>query len=92
MFGMPGAHGQDEDSLDREGASNGGNGDDDFATDTICRIIRSLNSGGPSAVRNCRALIDALSEMCSTHMDKDRAGFEKAASEAADCLHELING
>ena len=89
-FGLPGPHGEEkphEDNLHRE---HDGEGDDDIATEAIVSIVRNLHQGGPSAVRDLRKFAAALEGMCETFMDRDRKGFEDAASEARDALEGLI--
>jgi|SRR6516162_11740810 hypothetical protein len=88
-IGSPHGEGQDEDSLNRE---RDGNGDDDIATEAICSIVRNLHQGGPSAVRDLRKFTSALEDMCQAFMDRDRKGFEDAASDARDALEGLIGG
>ena len=91
-IGLPSHHGeaQDEDALDRE--RDDGDGGDDIATEVIVKVIHRLHRGGPSAVRDLRLTVDALAELADSFMTHDRPRFEEAASEAHDCLHELING
>jgi len=88
-IGLPNPHGeQDEDGLDRE--RDDGDGDDDIATEVIVSIVHRLHSDKAAGVRAVRLLADALAELCSTYMAHDRSGFEAAAHEAHDCLHELL--
>jgi hypothetical protein len=75
------------DQLNREGRGD----DDDIATEAILGIAQSMHRGGPSTVRNMRAFIDGLERMCQTFMDKDRAGFEDAASDACEAMRVLMD-
>src|SRR5262245_10847961 len=85
--GLPSAHGDDdEDALDRE---QDGNGDDDLATEAILSIVNQLKDRKASAVRDIRAFTAALEAMCEDFMQKDRQGFEDAASDARDALNKL---
>ena len=89
-IGLPGSpHGdEDEDQLDREQDGNGG---DDIATEAILSIVNQLKDRKASAVRDIRAFTTALEAMCEDFMQKDRRGFEDAASDARDALHNLIS-
>jgi hypothetical protein len=90
-IGLPGHHGEqqdDEDQLQRE--QGGEDSGDDIATEAICSIVHNLHRGGPSAVRDLRKFTSALEDMCSTFMERDRKGFEDAASDARDALENLI--
>ena len=87
-IGLPGPHGEDEDALDRE---QDGNGDDDIATEAILSIVNQLKDRKASAVRDIRAFTAALEAMCEDFMQKDRQGFEDAASDARDALNKLIS-
>jgi hypothetical protein len=70
---------------------HGNNGDNDIATEAILGIAQSMHRGGPSTVRDMRAFIDGLERMCQTFMDKDRAGFEDAASDACEAMRALMD-
>src|SRR5262245_58836908 len=86
-FGMPHPNGgDDEDSLNRE--DNGGNGD--IATEANVSIVHPLHEEGPSAIKKLRAFTDALGDMCQSYMDRDQAGIEDAAHDAAQALRNLI--
>src|SRR5215475_11056113 len=87
-IGLPGPHGEDEDALDRE---QDGNGDDDIATEAILSIVNQLKDRKASAVRDIRAFTAALEALCEDFMQKDQRGFEDAASDARDALHNLIS-
>jgi hypothetical protein len=85
---MPGGPhgGQDEDNLNREQ-------DDDrhpAADATIGSIVHCLQQGGPSAVRDLRKFTAALEDLADAYMNKDRQGFEEAATVARDALNDLI--
>jgi len=89
---MPGRHGEDdEDGLDRERDDNGGNGDDDIATEAIVSIVRHLEVGKASAVRTLRAFTAALDDMCEAFMQRDYHAVGDAADAARDALHNLIS-
>jgi streptomycin 6-kinase len=75
------------DQLKQEG--HGDDGDDDIAINAICGIVNSMYRGGPSTVRDLRALINALDNMCRAFMEKDRSLFEDAASDACKALQDL---
>ena len=83
---LPGSHGQD----DSDSRSNG-DSDGDLATEIVCGVARSLQSGGPSSVRDLRGVCEAFEDMCSAIMDRDSDAFEKAANGAHDGLSELFN-
>jgi hypothetical protein len=85
---MPGAPhgGRDEDNLNRE-QDDGGN---PAADATIGSIVHCLQQGGPSGVRDLRRFTAVLEDLADAYMDKDRQGFEEAASEARDALNDLI--
>jgi hypothetical protein len=88
-IGLPhgGQGSQDEDNFNREHDD----GDGDLVTEAICSIVHSLHEGGPSAVRDLRLFTSALEDLCQTHMDKDYAGLEEAATNASEALRNLIS-
>jgi hypothetical protein len=86
-IGLGGRHGgQDEDNLNREQDD----GRHPAADATVGSIVRCLQQGGPSGVRDLRRFTAALEDLADAYMDKDRQGFEEAASEARDALNDLI--
>jgi hypothetical protein len=88
--GIPSAHGegQDEDSLDRE---RDGNGDDgDLATEAVMNIVRNLQHGKASAVRELRAFTAALEALCDAFMERDYHAVGEAASDARDVLNVML--
>jgi hypothetical protein len=86
-IGLP-HQGRDEDQLDREQDDSGDDGR--HADATIGSIVHCLQQGGPSGVRDLRKFTAALEDLADAYMDKDRQGFEEAASEARDALNDLI--
>jgi hypothetical protein len=91
--GMPSPHGdqQDEDGLDRE-HSDGGENDNDIASDAIVAMVNHLKDSKASAVRDIRAFTAALEDLCQAFMDKDYHAVGDAADAARDALHNLISG
>ena len=89
--GMPSAHGNDEDQLDREQDDDGGDDDSDLATEAVMSILDDLKTRKASAVRDLRAYTAALEEMCDAFMDRDYHRVGEAASDARDALHEIIS-
>jgi len=89
-IGLPGHHGegQDEDSLQREHGDGGG--DDDLATEAIVSIVRNLQHGKASAVRQLRAFTSALENLCEAFMQRDYHGVGEAASDARDALNDML--
>src|SRR2546429_9455148 len=88
-IGLPHAEGQqDEDSLDRE---RDGNGDDgDLATEAVMTIVRNLQHGKASAVRELRAFTGALEALCDAFMERDYHAVGEAASDARDVLNVML--
>jgi hypothetical protein len=87
-IGLPGGPHGDEDNLNRErDDDDGGN---PAAEATVGSIVHCLHRGGPSGVRDLRKFTAALEDLADAYMDKDRQGFEEAASEARDALNDLI--
>jgi hypothetical protein len=88
--GLPGHHGEasDEDQLDRERDDDGGDGD--LATEAIVSIVRNLEHGKASAVRQLRAFTSALEAMCEAFMQRDYHGVGDAASDARDALNDML--
>jgi hypothetical protein len=88
-IGLPhGGEGPDEDSLNRE---QDGNGDDgDLATEAVMNIVRNLQEGKASAVRELRAFTAALEALCDAFMDRDYHAVGEAASDARDVLHVML--
>src|SRR5262245_30780633 len=89
-IGLPGPHGEqdDEDHLQRE--RDDGNGDDgDFATEAIVSIVRNLERGKASAVRDLRKFTAALEDLCDAFMDRDYHAVGDAASYARDALYDI---
>ena len=86
-IGLPHAEGQDEDSLDRE---QDGNGDDDLATEAVMSIVRNLQHGKASAVRELRAFTAALEALCDAFMSRDYHAVGDAASDARDVLNVML--
>jgi hypothetical protein len=87
-IGLPHAEGQDEDSLDRE---RDGNGDDgDLATEAVMTIVRNLQHGKASAVRELRAFTAALEALCDAFMERDYHAVGEAASDARDVLNVML--
>src|SRR5215471_6013557 len=89
--GVPSAHGNDEDQLDREQDEDGGDDDSDLATEAVMSILDDFKTRKASAVRDLRLYIDALAELCDAFMDRDYHRVGEAASEARDALHEIIS-
>jgi hypothetical protein len=89
MFGMPSTAMSELDSSD--GDKQPEHEDGDIATEAIVSIIHHLHKAGPSAVRDLRAFTSALEAMCEAHMSKDPHGFEDAAGDAVNALHDLIS-
>jgi len=89
--GMPSAHGEDEDQLDREQDDHGGDDDSDLATEAVMSILDDFKTRKASAVRDLRLYIDALAEMCDAFMDRDYHRVGEAASDARDALHAIIS-
>jgi hypothetical protein len=87
-IGLPHAEGQDEDHLDRE---QDGNGDDgDLATEAVMNIVRNLQHGKASAVRELRAFTAALEALCDAFMERDYHAVGEAASDARDVLNVML--
>jgi hypothetical protein len=89
--GLPGGpHGEnDEDALDRE--RDGGNGDDDLATEAITSIAERLVRDGPSTIRLVRLLARGIEDMAQAAMKRDHHALEEAAADACDALRGLID-
>jgi hypothetical protein len=88
-IGLP-HQGRDEDQLDREQDDSGDDGGNPAADATIGSIVHCLQQGGPSGVRDLRKFTAALEDLADAYMDKDRQGFEEAATVARDALNDLI--
>jgi len=69
--GVPSAHGNDEDQLDREQDDDGGDDDSDLATEAVMSILDDFKTRKASAVRDLRLYIDALARLCEAFMDRD---------------------
>src|SRR5262249_18027506 len=91
-IGLPNPHSeaQDEGGLDRERDDSGGD-DSDLATEIVMSILNDLKHGKAAAVRNLRAYMAALEEMCQAFVDRDYHRVGEAASDARDCLHEILS-
>ena len=89
--GVPSAHGDDEDQLDREQDDDGGDDDSDLATAAVMSILDDFKARKASAVRDLRAYTAALEEMCDAFMDRDYHRVGEAASDARDALHAIIS-
>jgi hypothetical protein len=85
-IGLPSAHGDGN----REQDDSGDDGRNPAADATVGSIVHCLQQGGPSGVRDLRRFTVALEDLADAYMDKDRQGFEEAASEARDALNDLI--
>jgi len=89
-IGLPTHHGeqQDEDGLDRE--RDDGDGEDDLATEAVMSIVRNLEHGKASAVRQLRAFTSALEALCQAFMERDYHAVGEAASDARDALNDML--
>jgi len=90
-IGLPSHHGeQDEDSLNRERDGDDGDGEDDLATEAVMSIVRNLEHGKASAVRQLRAFTSALEALCQAFMERDYHAVGEAASDARDALNDML--
>jgi hypothetical protein len=87
-IGLPHGEGQDEDSLDRERDDDGDDGD--LATEAVMNIVRNLQEGKASAVRELRAFTAALEALCDAFMERDYHAVGEAASDARDVLNVML--
>jgi len=88
-LGRPhGEEAQDEDGLDRE--RDDGDGEDDLATEAVMSIVRNLEHGKASAVRQLRAFTSALEALCQAFMERDYHAVGEAASDARDALTDML--
>ena len=93
MIGLPSplAHESehDEDDLDRE-KDDGGDNENDIASEIVVAIVRALHERGPGAVRTIRLLTQSLEEMCDAATSRDDRGVEEAAGDAHKMLCDLL--